>query len=93
LQTSNGHYSLLVLLPLLMTGGTSAGGESRLASSILAERPYILLIVADDLGYSDLGCNGGEIDTPYINRLALEGVRFSEFHFNPMCVVTRTPPS
>lgn len=53
-------------------------------------RPNILLIVADDLGYSDLGCYGGEIATPNLNRLAAEGVRFSEFHVNPMCVVTRT---
>jgi arylsulfatase len=55
-----------------------------------APLPNILLIVADDLGYSDLGCYGGEIDTPNINRLAAEGVRFSEFHVNPMCTVTRT---
>jgi len=50
----------------------------------------ILLIVADDLGYSDLGCYGGEIDTPGLDKLASEGVRFTEFHVNPMCVVTRT---
>ena len=53
-------------------------------------RPNIVLIVADDLGYSDLGCYGGEIDTPNLDRLAAEGVRFSQFHVNPMCVVTRT---
>lgn len=53
-------------------------------------RPNILLIVADDVGYSDLGCFGGEIDTPNLDRLAAEGIRFSEFHVNPMCVVTRT---
>ncbi|QEG02421.1 Arylsulfatase [Stieleria maiorica] len=55
-----------------------------------AERPNILLIVADDVGFSDLGCYGGEIDTPNLDRLAAEGIRFSEFHVNPMCVVTRT---
>ncbi len=54
------------------------------------KRPNILLIVADDVGYSDLGCYGGEIDTPHLDRLASEGIRFSEFHVNPMCVVTRT---
>ena len=52
--------------------------------------PNIVLIVADDLGYSDIGCYGGEIDTPNIDRLAAEGTRFSQFHVNPMCVVTRT---
>ena len=55
-----------------------------------AERPNILLIVADDVGFSDLGCYGGEINTPSLDRLAAEGIRFSEFHVNPMCVVTRT---
>ena len=53
-------------------------------------RPNVLLIVADDVGYSDLGCYGGEIETPHLDRLASEGLRFSEFHVNPMCVVTRT---
>jgi arylsulfatase A-like enzyme len=57
---------------------------------VLGDRPNILLIVADDVGYSDLGCYGGEIDTPHLDRLGSEGVRFSEFHVNPMCVVTRT---
>jgi arylsulfatase len=42
------------------------------------------------LGYSDLGCYGGEIDTPNLDRLAAEGIRCSQFHVNPMCVVTRT---
>lgn len=55
-----------------------------------AERPNILLIVVDDMGWSDPGCFGGEIDTPSIDRLAEQGVRFTEYHVNPMCVVTRT---
>jgi arylsulfatase len=54
------------------------------------EQPNILLIVADDLGWSDLGCYGGEIDTPNVDRLAEQGVRFTEYQVNPMCVVTRT---
>ena len=53
-------------------------------------RPNILLIVADDVGYSDIGCYGGEIDTPNLDQLASDGIRCSEFHVNPMCVVTRT---
>ena len=55
-----------------------------------AERPNILLIVVDDMGWSDLGCYGGEIDTPSLDWLAEQGVRFTEYHVNPMCVVTRT---
>ena len=52
-------------------------------------RPNILLIVADDLGYSDLGCFGGEIETPNIDSLAERGIRFSRFHTAPMCAPTR----
>ena len=40
-------------------------------------RPNIIVILADDLGYSDIGCYGGEIQTPNLNRLAEEGVRFT----------------
>lgn len=60
------------------------------AAAVAAEKPNILLIVADDLAYSDLGSYGGEIDTPQLDRLAASGIRFSDFNVNPMCVVTRT---
>lgn len=43
-------------------------------------RPNIILIVADDLGFSDLGCYGGEIRTPNIDRLAKQGIRFTQFY-------------
>lgn len=52
-------------------------------------RPNILLLVADDLGYSDLGCFGGEIHTPHLDSLAQRGIRFSRFHTAPMCAPTR----
>jgi len=52
-------------------------------------RYNILLLVADDLGYSDLGCYGGEIETPNIDALAANGIRFSRFHTAPMCAPTR----
>lgn len=57
--------------------------------TIARDRPNILLIMADDLGYSDLGCYGGEIETPNIDKLAADGVRFSEFRATPMCVTSR----
>ena len=44
----------------------------------MPSRPNILIILADDLGYSDLGCYGAEINTPNIDRLAKEGLRFSD---------------
>jgi arylsulfatase len=52
-------------------------------------RPNILLIVADDLGFSDLGAFGGEIETPSLDRLARAGVRFTDFHSAPACSPTR----
>ena len=45
-------------------------------SSVFADRPNIVLIMADDLGFSDLGCYGSEIQTPNLDRLAEEGMRF-----------------
>jgi len=53
-------------------------------------RPNILLIVADDLGYSDLGSYGGEINTPVLDNLAREGVRYTNFYVAPTCSVTRS---
>ena len=53
-------------------------------------RPNILLIVADDLGYSDLGCYGGEIRTPVLDNLAQQGVRYTDFCVSPTCSVTRS---
>lgn len=53
-------------------------------------RPNILLIVADDLGYGDLGVYGGDIRTPNIDSLAGEGMLFTQFHTAPVCAVTRS---
>ena len=53
------------------------------------ERPNIVLIMADDMGYSDLGCYGSEIRTPNLDRLAQKGVRFTHFYNNAVCVATR----
>lgn len=53
------------------------------------DRPNILLIVADDLGYSDLGCYGGEIDTPTLDKLANNGVKLSQFYNTGRCCPSR----
>lgn len=53
-------------------------------------RPNILLIVADDMGWSDAGVYGGEIFTPNINRLASQGFQFLNFHVGSMCAPTRS---
>ncbi|MFV1966865.1 MAG: arylsulfatase [Pirellulaceae bacterium] len=54
-----------------------------------AERPNVLLILADDLGFSDLGCYGGEIETPNLDRLAEGGLRFTQFYNTARCWPTR----
>ena len=75
------HLCFVAVFLLLFTG-TSIAQQS--------ERPNILLIVADDLGYSDLGSYGGEIDTPVLDRLAQQGTRYTDFYVSPTCSVTRS---
>src|SRR5580693_338090 len=53
------------------------------------KRPNFLVIVADDLGFSDIGAFGGEIYTPNLDRLAYSGIRFTDFHSAPACSPTR----
>ncbi len=52
-------------------------------------RPNVLLIIADDLGYADLGVHGSDIRTPNIDALAAEGLLCTQFHTAPMCAPTR----
>jgi arylsulfatase len=55
-----------------------------------SDRPNILLVVVDDMGFSDLGSFGGEIRTPHIDGLAASGVRFTEFYVGQSCSPTRS---
>ena len=52
-------------------------------------KPNLIMILADDLGFSDLGCYGGEIETPNLDRLAAGGLQFSHYRTSAMCVTTR----
>ena len=52
-------------------------------------RPNVVLVLVDDMGFSDIGCYGGEIDTPHIDRLARDGVRFSQFYNTARCSPSR----
>jgi arylsulfatase len=52
-------------------------------------RPNVLLILADDVGYSDLGCYGGEVATPNLDALAADGLRFTQFYNTARCCPTR----
>jgi len=67
-----------------------------IAASILAgaqvtaaERPNVVVIVADDLGWADVGYHGGNIDTPSLDRLAEQGVQLNRFYTTPICSPTR----
>jgi len=62
------------------------------ASPLLAHadgRPNIILIMVDDMGWSDIGCYGGEVQTPNLDQLAAEGMRFTQFYNNAKCTTTR----
>lgn len=51
--------------------------------------PNVVVMLADDLGFADLGCYGSEIDTPHLDALAARGLRYTDFHSTPMCSPTR----
>ena len=72
--------------PLLFCwlAATAVGTEA-----VKGSRPNIVLIMCDDLGFSDLGCYGGEVRTPQLDRLAAEGMRFTQFYNNAKCTTTR----
>src|SRR5690606_13606862 len=75
----------LVLSPFIALCAVAHAGAAE------ADKPNIVLIMADDLGYADLGCYGNqEVKTPHLDRLAAEGLRFTDFHSNaPVCSPTR----
>ena len=53
------------------------------------ERPNIVVIFADDMGFSDIGCFGSEINTPNLDRLAMDGLRFTQFYNTGRCCPSR----
>jgi arylsulfatase len=53
------------------------------------KRPNIVFILADDMGFSDIGCYGSEIETPHLDELARGGLRFNDFHNSPRCCPSR----
>lgn len=60
-----------------------------LNASLAAEKPNVLIILADDLGYSDLSCYGGEIQTPHIDALASNGAKFTQLYNSARCCPSR----
>ena len=78
------HTSFLALtvLALNVLLGLAAG-------SLPAAQPNIVLVMADDMGYTDIGCYGSEIETPVLDRLAKNGLRFTQFYNTSRCCPTR----
>src|SRR5437660_12455333 len=74
--------SVLMALSLVV-----AGNLEMIAAPL--PRPNIVIILADDMGFSDLGCFGGEIHTPQIDKLASNGLRFTQFYNTARCCPTR----
>lgn len=74
---SKTHLFLIILVtPLLLLGADQ-------------KQPNIVVIMADDAGYSDFGCYGGEIETPVLDKLAANGLRFSQFYNTGRCCPSR----
>jgi arylsulfatase len=77
------HVLAVLALAALATPTTPAFAAKERAA------PNFVIILADDLGYSDLGCYGGEIETPNLDRLAADGLRFTQFYNTARCWPTR----
>ena len=75
-----------LLAALLLTPSVSTAETT---SSQKSDRPNILVVMVDDLGFSDIGCYGSEIETPTLDRLAANGLRFSQFYNTAKCHSSR----
>ena len=76
-----------VLLAALL--GSLLAPHSHAGTALAGSRPNVVVILCDDLGYSDIGCYGGEIRTPNLDAMAAQGLRFTQFYNNAVCVTTR----
>ena len=81
-------HSLIFFLCIVSAGVSTSCAHKKIKKEV-HKRSNILLIVADDLGFGDIGTYGGDIKTPNIDGLATNGVKFSGFHTAPMCAPTR----
>mgnify|MGYP000684073968 CR=1 FL=1 len=74
---------------LLGLGAVLPAAAGAVAGDAAPRRPNIVLILADDLGWSDIGCYGAEVDTPNLDRLAAGGIRFTQFYNTSKCFPSR----
>tara|TARA_R110002049_G_scaffold76250_4_gene196107 strand:- start:33650 stop:35056 length:1407 start_codon:yes stop_codon:yes gene_type:complete len=80
------------LLTTLVYCGSSNGKQSKssdISKAATEKKPNIVVILADDLGYGDVGYHGSDIQTPNIDKLAKEGIKLESFYVAPMCSPTR----
>ena len=90
---------LLVAVGITEPSDSSSGGQSAAATSAgAATRPNVLFILADDLGYANVGWHEPFVQTPHLDRLANEGIRLEGYYVQPICSVsidptTPTPPT
>ena len=80
---------------MLLLGGCQGNDETKVAPTpvtapISGEQPNIVILLADDLGWADLGFRGSDIQTPNIDRLAAEGLHLERFYVMPICTPTRS---
>lgn len=81
-------HRLVALVAIVLALASSALSPAR-AASAAAPRPHVVFILADDLGWADVGFHGGEIKTPHIDGLAAAGARLEQFYVQPVCSPTR----
>lgn len=83
------HLAALLALALPLTAKSADASPPSAAEKPSASRPNIILILVDDMGFSDLGCYGSEIPTPNLDALAAGGLRFTQFYNAGRCCPTR----
>lgn len=81
--------SLFALAALSLIGPFSARAGAGANVAPQPQRPNIIVILGDDMGWSDLGCYGGEVETPNLDRLAAQGLRLTQFYNTARCCPTR----
>ena len=80
-------FLLFILFAIIIITGLITALSQGLKNS---KRPHILFILADDLGWSDVGFHGSVIKTPHIDKLASEGVILDNYYVQPLCTPTRS---
>ncbi len=83
------RYNNKLSMVCLVMVFSAAGGYAQTDVSFAEQKPNIIFILADDLGFSDLGCYGGEIPTPNLDQMAEKGLRFSNFYNESKCSPSR----